>query len=363
MGIALTCCCAREPDGDEASPITHCHPIADEEVIPPEAHSIPSERSDRGRDLFEKRRTIRLEQEAAEASLREGSCSTMVSEPKTPRNSISIRSLTHGKWQLHGVYEDRLVKLGLEALDFTWGTEGMLEFRCRVNGSSALLAEALIRKLLTGYQDMKSTHESDVSRAQGDLKILSLRQLLKLRALCLDYEPHRQESSSAQASFIQSLDLALFEQLARQVLSNSSNIELDVHELVRLGFQVALIAAADALFWEESTAVDALPMSRWWAWWIRDERVFIHIPDFECTASFPPCGVLAVQDLSRPDVASDGVRTKVDWNIKYMGALEELSEFTIDSARGRGRGGTFMISEEKLQSSLSSLRKTSCRKS
>ena len=59
-------------------------------------------------------------------------------------------------------------------------------------------------------RDLKDTHESDVSIAQGDIKQLSLRQLLRLRVLSLDYEPYRNESSSAHAAFLQSADLALF---------------------------------------------------------------------------------------------------------------------------------------------------------
>lgn len=301
--------------------------------------------ADRGRELFERMASTRKQEESKEED----------SPAKIERITISTQRLQSGKWRIFGLHEDVMVKIGLERLDKSFGEEGLMEFPRRNNGKTMLFREPLIKSLLNGSRDLKSSHKGDISAAQGDIKYLSFRQLLKLRVLHIDYDPTRHESTKVQAAFLQSLDQSLFEQLPKTAIGETASL-FNVQALRKFGLDLALLVAAN----------DALSSGRgspspWWACYLQGQLVYFDVSSFSVDGGFPASGVLEIQDLSKPD----GHRRKIDWNVTHVMRENDLSKsvcsFDSDPASFSygAQGASFTVSRETLATQLGSLRKVS----
>jgi len=301
--------------------------------------------TNRGRELFERMALSRKQEESNTPE-----ADTL---PKAERMRISTQRLQSGKWRVFGIHEDIMVKIGLEVLDKSFSENGLMHFPRRKNGSSMLLREPLIKSMLNGSRDLKSTHKGDVSAAQGDIKHLSFRQLLKLRTLHLDYDPTRHESTKVQAAFLQSLDQNLFEHLPKTVIGETASL-FAVQSLRKFGLELTLLVAAN----------DALSSGRgspqpWWACYLQGQLVYFDASAFSVDADFPKCGVLQIKDLSKPD----GHRRAIDWNVTHVSLEDDLSKsvvsFDADSSSFSygAQGASFTVSRETLSAQLRSLKK------
>jgi len=86
------------------------------------------------------------------------------------------------------------------------------------DGRSKLLRPFIFEKLLREEVQLRSLHSGDVSAAQGDLRHLSLQQLLLVRVRSLDFTPQIR-THEAHHNFFSTLERFIFERLAQRALS------------------------------------------------------------------------------------------------------------------------------------------------
>lgn len=124
------------------------------------------------------------------------------------------------------------------------------------------MTPSFYQRLLRGQTELKVLLEGDVAAAQSDLRHLRLEQLLTIRVSTLDWatESH---SHSAHTNFLMSLDMHLFERLAREFLRTIPDVKPAT--LHALGLRIALVAGAEEVIsqgWGQQSvhgAGDALP--------------------------------------------------------------------------------------------------------
>jgi len=165
---------------------------------------------------------------------------------------------------------------------------------------------------------------NDLAAAQRDVTRLTLRQLLRLRVLHLDFTPSGAGADSGvtgiggtHEAFLATLDSSLFQRLGEKATNALKGDSLtDAHH--RLGRQAVFLVAAAA----------ALPDPVWWVWWITEKRrVYFNADQFSCNCDFPEndSGVLEVTDMSKPDRnATSGVRW-FDWRVHAVREEAALS--------------------------------------
>merc|ERR1712178_166624 len=106
--------------------------------------------ADKGRELFDRIRSKKKQEEEEDQKVVNQDQMRKALTGKNARIPISMKRLDTDKWRLYGLHEDNLVKLGLELLDRSWPSDGLLEFPRRKIGTSMLFREPLIRSLLIG---------------------------------------------------------------------------------------------------------------------------------------------------------------------------------------------------------------------
>jgi len=261
----------------------------------------------------ERRRRFEEEEKAAQASSEaerkaERKQGSSVRNAVKPPTALPCERQGQGKWRVHKFYEDQAINVGLRCLDGQWGTEALHDFPKRPNGSALLLREQLLGSLLKGTRDLKSVPASDLSAAQGDLRHLSLRQLLKIRALHLDFVPPKNGGDTSTA-FIEKMDWLLFEQLGKTASVNVTVDSQDSASACRLGRELTLLTAA----------AGTLPSPQYWVWWLGGCRRFFDAKLFTLSDAFPADGgVLQIEDKSAPDPNSKGLRRQIDWKVSLV---------------------------------------------
>lgn len=267
-----------------------------------------------------------------------------------PCNKMPIVGTGVGHWRMHGFFEHQVWSTGVRLLDQERSTEGLYELRRRPDASSAFFRGRLMRDLLAEEIQLKSIPPSDVSAAQGDLSLLSLRQLLRLRALHIGVAPGGGSVDSinavgdSHAAFIAKLDGLLLEQLGREAL-RELNGKYDDSGAADLKFKrfghVLLLTYAVA---------QSLP-SMWWACHLGGLRLFFDPEAFVCCSTFPAGvdGVLQVRDLS----VTHGRLLRLDWHIDVVQSEAELA-----NAKEVSTPMQPSVSVEALHACLAALRKT-----
>jgi len=201
-------------------------------------------------------------------------------EPKTHKDAQLTRSFTRCvqssmspskiptrlRRKLNDIGEQRVLKAGLTRL-CTLLTRGLSsqvlsELPQRSGGGQLFMTPSFYQRLLRGETELKVLLEGDVAAAQSDLRHLRLEQLLSIRVSTLDWatESH---SHSAHTNFLMSLDMHLFERLARDFLRTIPDVKPAT--LHALGLRIALVAGAEEVIaqgWGQRSvhgAADALP--------------------------------------------------------------------------------------------------------
>jgi len=253
-----------------------------------------------------------------------------------------MKTVRENEWRICGVYEHQVLKAGLRQLEDQWPADGLQDFPRSKDGGSALFRERLLGDLLVGKIRLQSVPTSDVSAAQRDVHRLSLRQLLRLRVLHLDFTPSGCGADTVTAvggtheAFLTTLDSLLFQHLGRTAtaaLEKCPGGKPPVADEHRLGREAVLLVAAAA-------AVSATP---WWCWWLTNERrTFFHGSRFLCNGSFPEgeVGVLEVNDLSKPDRNDPTGRMRwLDWQVVLVDGEKKLAEAPRRDTADRGTDG------------------------
>lgn len=183
------------------------------------------------------------------------------------QSSVSSSKMpTRLRRKLNDIGEQRVLKAGLTRL-CTMLTRGLSsqvlsELPQRSGGGQLFMTPSFYQRLLRGQTELKVLLEGDVAAAQSDLRHLRLEQLLTIRVSTLDWatESH---SHSAHTNFLMSLDMHLFERLAREFLRTIPDVKPAT--LHALGLRIALVAGAEEVIsqgWGQRSvhgAGDALP--------------------------------------------------------------------------------------------------------
>lgn len=114
--------------------------------------------------------------------------------------------------------EEAFRRCGTLALQKRLGS-GDLNFPRRPNGTALMLKQSLFERLLAGKTPLSSIPASDVSAAQGDLRHLSLEQLLTL--LSTQGDAPTGPSSGSHGSFWNATETLLLERLAKRLQKSS----------------------------------------------------------------------------------------------------------------------------------------------
>jgi len=275
----------------------------------------------------------------------------------TPQRKRSLRR-TLPRWRLHNLAEQGLLKGGLVCLHeeaMRLREKPISELPRRGDGASLFLRPSFFVRLLEeGGSEFKCLMESDVSASQRDLRYLEYAQLLTIRVGTLDFATES-VSHSARTSFLNSVDLHLFEKLTRSCLTASSmspSPKADV--LHALGVRLAFLRGAVREL-EQDNKVDAPVPARWLVslnaedWSGSAFAVYSHThfhvevlpgdrPVF--TAHVPPGDRLALVSGS---ASGRGKDRRVEWDVYSIDpqvddvytVLEELSRAVGDGTPGR----------------------------
>jgi len=267
----------------------------------------------------------RLKHQEAEAAREALYLEENPSEQQEPLDALPIEEIDAGEWRIYGIYEHQALKVGLRALDTALPKEDLQEIGGK-KGTPAIFRRKILQDLLSGSIRLQSVPASDIAAAQPDLRQLTLRQLLRLRVLHLDYVPSGCGADTVHAAgatheaFMVTLDSRLFELLGQTVFEK---VVPGIDNFHKCGREAALLAAAS----------QALPQQRFWAWWLMGEhRVFFDGSDCSATAKFPEHrvlpskGVVEVADQSKPDRHEPSGRLRwLDWKIDRVTNKKDLS--------------------------------------
>jgi hypothetical protein len=117
----------------------------------------------------------------------------------------------------------------------------------------SLLSKSFLQRLLEGMS-LKSFRGSDLSGAQRDLRMLTLEQLLSIRHDSLDFSTAECEAYNSHHNFLRTVELHLFDKLAKQYLRNPSAKDASPSQLYSLGLDVAMVLGVAELLAENDIA-------------------------------------------------------------------------------------------------------------
>lgn len=230
-----------------------------------------------------------------------------------PLMSLPLQCFAPGKWNINGMYEEQVLKVGLRLLDEAWDTTKLLEFPRRKDGSNLLFRQRLVEDLINGNRNLKEAMIGDISAMQGDLVHLTLRQLLRIRVSHLNFKPSG-PMVDTQIGFIEKLDTLLFLHLGRSAINGENFETLEPRKYMSFGSELVRVVAAAAV----------LPQPEWWVRWVGSQRVFFHPNQFTCDVTFPG-SVFEIVDASHVDHNSRGQRW-LDWKVKIVHEESELAQ-------------------------------------
>lgn len=234
---------------------------------------------------------------------------------KVPILTASVTNLADGKWRIHGLHVEKILNAGFQRLDRVLGTDGIDDLPIGPTGRTPLLRESLMKGLIAGQRDFKTVAMTDASAAQKDLPYLSLRQLLRLRVLNLDFASG---GSSTHAAFLSTAEGLIFQRLGQKAAD--SNDPAEVASAKKLGRVLVLLVAA----------AKSVPTPPCWVCWFEDRRIFFHMGRLACTEcagiAFSDGGVLEFNDRSEPDRNTGGHRLMFNLMVNLVTTESGLRE-------------------------------------
>lgn len=272
--------------------------------------------------------------------------------------NASVEDLGDSKWRIHGVRLEKVTKAGFRLLDNRLEATDLFEFPHNIAGRCLLLPQTMriFKEMVSGSLSLRDVPTGDASACHGDIRHLSLRQLLRMRALNLDYEPG--DRNTAHTSFLSRLDFFIYERLGQRVVDRGANrftLVSDTASLRRLGQDLLLAVALHK---------GVLSDPPCWVLWLGQHRLFFDAGSFAWTDVFSygdlegagdMGGVLEVTDMS--ENGSFG-RTFLDWRIQVV---KEESELCPLSSRNSMKPASNQLTLPQLQKHTSSKEKQSPR--
>jgi len=162
-------------------------------------------------------------------------------------------------WRLEHV-EQRVLESGLLALQTQLSARPPKTPVARQG--SAVLRASFFERLLEGHVELKACPANDVAAAQGDLKKLSLSQLLALRILTKDFPTTSVGSLKVHGHFLAALSSELFQQVGARALGQAQAVQAPLasrKRLEQIGYRLILcLGAAEIL-----AGANPPPPQRW----------------------------------------------------------------------------------------------------
>lgn len=235
-----------------------------------------------------------------------------------PTNKLPTKKTQLGEFVVEGLYVESALKCGLRVMDEARPETGLTEFPRRPNGTPLCMAQPFIEALISKQQKMKESDATQLSTAQGDLKHLSVRQLLRLRVNNLDYTPKGEGRNAASGEgLLFKLDMMLFLELGRSVVKDLMDKlpALQDADLHLLGRQAVLISAASLTVTADTT---------WWVLWCVGQLIYFDAKEFKGSLEFPASGALDIRDDTYSDPVSKGVHWMLRWQVTQVGSASMI---------------------------------------
>lgn len=194
--------------------------------------------------------------------------------------------------------EENLLKTGLVALSHAIGTDGLLDFPRRPNGTPMLTRQGFFERLLSGEASLQNCAAADASAAEADVKRLGLHQLLAIRCANLDFVPTG-AGQATKASFLALVDRCTMDLLAQRLLGIESQALTEAHRAVVMRHAVLIYGAGRQLAGElQSSGLDG---RNWWLLAVGGTRRYLHLPRCEVSAAAPGVPVCCYRSHTAPN--------------------------------------------------------------
>jgi hypothetical protein len=194
-------------------------------------------------------------------------------------------------------------------------------------GKSHLRCPTLYKDLLKGARKIKDVPPVEVAGAQKDLPYLSLRQLIRLRVLNIDFAPG---GHSLHAALLSMMDTLIFQRLGKRAAN--SNDPSKIVTFGKLGRSVVILIELTKYF----------SVSRRWICWFGDQRIFLDTVRLACTQLTDigiEGGALEYTDNSEPDRLASGQNKWLDFTVKHVSNESELGSYRPVKPKVTLRGG------------------------
>lgn len=300
---------------------------ADSEIVLQDSPSFGGRRGRRGTDILNERR-LNAERDV-----------TAIHVAAVPQLEASVSELGNGKWRVHGIHEQKVLHAGLLRLDSMLERGDITLLPCNNHGRSLVFCHSLFQALLTGVRMIKDVPQAEAASAQKDLPHLSLRQLLRLRALNIDFAPG---GNSVHATLLSMVDVLIFQRLGKK--ATDSDDPARTAELRDLGRTLVILIALAKYF----------SATHCWICWFEDRRIFfdtVRLACTECTSMGIEAGALEYVDKSEYDRLKGGESKWLDFSVRLITSETELGTMRNSSPGQKTRPGVkcAVSTEEELK--------------
>lgn len=127
-----------------------------------------------------------------------------------PKLQVSVSQLGDDSWRVYGIHADIVMSNGLRRLDAIMTRDKDIQFPCNDKGRCLVFCSSLFKALLSGDRLIKEVPPTEAASAQRDLRLLTLRQMLQLKTINIDFQPG---GNSVHKTFLGMLDDLLFKSL------------------------------------------------------------------------------------------------------------------------------------------------------
>ncbi|CAE7396084.1 TBC1D13 [Symbiodinium sp. CCMP2592] len=184
--------------------------------------------------------------------------------------------------------EEGLLRAGLLQLAEAIGTERLLEFPRRANGTPLLTRQGFFERLLKGETSLLDCAAADASAAEADVKRLGLHQLLAIRCKNLDLGQSAAGRQGAKASFLSLVDRCTTSLLGQRLLGAELEALSDAHRALLLRHIVLIYGASRTLAATGSGHWDG-SVADWWLLAVGGTRRYLQLS--ACQVQSKPPGV------------------------------------------------------------------------
>lgn len=231
---------------------------------------------------------------------------------KIAKLQVSVTQLGDDTWRVYGLHTDTIMSNGLQRLDAIMDRDKDIQFPCNDKGRCLVFCSSLFKALLSGDRLIKEVPPTEAASAQRDLRLLSLRQMLQLKTINLDFQPG---GNSIHKTFLGMLDDLLFKSLGKQAVGSE---DAEESSYIRLGRDLVMLTAI----------AKSVSASMCWVLWFEKKPLYINMGSMSCTDAASLAfdgkdGVLEYTDKSEPDRIKGGMQ--FDYTVRRVTDVSNLT--------------------------------------